>query len=176
MKTSSVDRKPVKQSIFKNLLLDVVLFFVFLTIYEERATGITIHEWGALALASVAVVHILWHWQWVVSCSKCVMKKAKAGLRINYVVNILLFVALTAVTFSGLMMSEAVLPAFGIEIGRNRFWHWLHALTADISLGLMALHVGLHWKWILGTVKRLVFGSRTHKKVLDTQPVVTSEL
>lgn len=175
MDANSVARKPAKQRIFTNLLLDVVLFLVFLMIYEEHATGITIHEWGALALASVAVVHMLLHWQWIVAFGKRFFQRIKGEIRFNYIVNSLLFVALTTVTFSGLMMSEVVMPVLGIEIGQNGFWHWLHALSADVSLGLMALHLALHWKWIFSTVQRLLIGSSPRKTIASPKPSVAIE-
>jgi hypothetical protein len=173
METRTATRAPVKKSIVTNVLLDGVFLIVFLIIYEEHATGITIHEWGALALAIVAVVHILLHWSWIVAFGKRFFQNIRGDIRFNYVLNALLFLAFTAVTFSGLMMSEAVLPAIGIRLGENGFWHWLHSLTADISLGLVALHIALHWKWIFSTVKRLVKGSSA-PKVAAQKPAMSA--
>jgi hypothetical protein len=174
MTTTTLSRKPAKNSILTNFLLDIGLFLVFLTIYEEHATGLPIHEWGALALATVAIVHILLHWKWITACGKCFLQRVKTEIRINYLLNALLFIAFTAVMFSGLMLSKVILPTFGIELGENGFWHWLHAFSADVSLGLVALHIGMHWKWIFNTAKRVVLGSASRKPTPKHQPSVST--
>jgi hypothetical protein len=165
-------RRPAKKSIITNFVLDSALLLVFLVIYEEHATGLTIHEWGGLALAIVAMVHILLHWKWIISCGKCFLRNVKTEIRLNYLINMLLFVAFTAVIFSGIMMSEVVMPLFGIPRVNSRFWHWLHALSADITLGLVVLHIAMHGKWIITTAKRMIFGARAPKPT--QQPKSTS--
>jgi hypothetical protein len=77
--------------------------------------------------------------------------------RLNYVLNALLFVDMTLVIFTGLMISKVALPSLGIDLGQDFTWRRLHGLTADWSLILIGLHVALHWRWILETVKRYVF-------------------
>lgn len=174
MDTTTTARKAGKKSIATNLILDSILLLVFLTIYEEHATGITIHEWGALALAGIAVVHILLHWKWIIAFGKRFFQNIRSDIRLNYILNIVLFIAFTAVTFSGLMMSEAVLPALGIRPPEGGFWHFLHSLSADITLGLVALHIALHWKWITSTIKRLVFPGSPTSKTATRQHQVAS--
>jgi hypothetical protein len=59
--------------------------------------------------------------------------------------------------FTGLMISEAVLPALGITIVFDPAWIMVHKLTANLSVFIIGLHVALHWQWIMKTVKRTVF-------------------
>lgn len=173
MNTKIVHKKPAKNNLITNIVVNSILLLAFLIIYEEHATGLTIHEWGALALASIIVVHILLHWQWVVACGKRFFQNIKGGIRLNYIINSILFVAFTAVIFSGLMISEAVMPAIGLRLPQSGFWHWLHAFAADVSLGLVVLHIGLHWKWIINAIKRTVFAPASSKATLHQKPALS---
>ncbi len=58
---------------------------------------------------------------------------------------------------SGFMISEVVLPSFGIQLPRNFAWRGLHNLSANLFLGLPGLHTALHWSWVVNTFKRYVF-------------------
>ncbi len=162
-----------KNSIVTNVVVNSILLLVFLIIYEEHATGISIHEWGALALVSIIVVHILLHWQWIVACGKRFFQNIKGCIRLNYIINIMLFVAFTAVIFSGLMISEVVMPAIGLRLPQSGFWRWLHGFAADVSLGLVVFHVGLHWKWVINAVKRTVVAPASSKAKLHQKPALS---
>ena len=77
--------------------------------------------------------------------------------RLNYVLNWLLFIDGTVIMLSGLMISEALLPALGISLPQNFVWRRLHDLTANLFLLLLGLHTALHWSWIVDTFKRYIF-------------------
>ena len=137
-----------------NLIVDVILFLVFLVVYQEKATGITWHEWLGVGIVAVIVTHILLNWQWVVSITKRFFQKLHAEPRLDYVVDLGISIGFTTVIFSGLMMSRSVLPFFGLEAASSSLWKTLHATSADVTVWLTALHVALHWRWIVNAVKR----------------------
>lgn len=137
-----------------NLLLDIALFLIFAVTYQAKATGITLHEWLGVGIAAVLITHILLHWQWVVSITKQFFSKLKAEPRINYFVNLAIFASFTTAIFSGLMISHSVLPFFGLEAAGSGFWKMLHFTSADVTVWLAALHVALHWRWLVNAVKR----------------------
>jgi hypothetical protein len=139
-----------------NLILDITLFLVFLVVYQAKATGVAIHEWLGVGIAAAIIIHILLHWQWVVNISQRFFQKIQTEPRINYLLNAGLFICFTTIIFSGLMISRSVLPFFGLEAANTSFWKTLHFTAADVSLWLTALHVALHWRWVVDTVKRHV--------------------
>lgn len=169
-------RKPAGGTMRTNLLLDIGLLLVFLAIYEQRATGLTIHEWGGLIVGGGLMVHILLHWQWVASNTRRFFRRLAGEIRLNYFINVLLFVAFTTAMVSGLMISHVVLPRFGLHMGQSPFWQWLHSLSADIALWLVALHIALHWGWIVNAVKRCLvapLASRTPRREADSAATTT---
>ena len=62
---------------------------------------------------------------------------------------------------SGILISEAVLPALGIHIVIDPFWTPLHELSADLSILLLAVHLAVHWNWITNAFKRYVLRKQT---------------
>ena len=159
-----------------NLLLDIALFLIFVVTYQAKATGITLHEWLGVGIAGVILTHILLHWPWVVSITQQFFKKLKAEPRVNYIVNAAIFIGFTTTIFSGLMISHSVLPFFGLEVAGSGFWKMLHFTSAEATVWLTALHVALHWRWIVNAVKRYVvvlMGQllcRTPRQARQTKP------
>ena len=138
----------------RNLLVDIAIFVGFLVASQPRMTGMAVHEWLSVAFLAAGVVHILLHWQWVKAVTVQFFKKLWHSSRLNYVLNVLLLFALTAVSLSGLLISKSVLPFLGLSGLGNPAWRMIHSTSADAILILVGLHVALHWKWIVTMIKR----------------------
>ncbi|MCB0163928.1 MAG: DUF4405 domain-containing protein [Anaerolineae bacterium] len=156
MESITTIKKSITSKTKVNLILDSILLLIFLVVYQEKATGEVIHEWLGVGIAVAIIIHILLHWQWVVSITQRFFQKIKTEPRINYILNAGLFVCFTTIVFSGLMISRSVLPFFGLEGADSSFWKMLHVTAAEVSLWLVALHVALHWRWILDAIKRYI--------------------
>lgn len=139
------------------LLLDISTFAAFLIAMDPRTSGIAIHEWLTIALGATVVVHLLLNWNWIIEVTKRLFTKGKGlnGSRINYILNWALFFDGVLIMLSGLMVSEAVMPAFGLTLPPNFMWRELHEVSTNLSILLMGLHMALHWNWIKSTTKRL---------------------
>ena len=59
----------------KNFWLDILIFFAFVIDMNVHLTGLVIHEWLGLGLGVVMVIHLLFHWEWIV----CTVKKLLKG-------------------------------------------------------------------------------------------------
>jgi hypothetical protein len=139
-----------------NLLLDTAVFAAFLAATAPRLTGLAIHEWLSLAVAATIVAHLLLHWSWIAGVTARFFGKVSWKSRLNYLLNALLFVAFTAVTFTGVMVSEVAVPLFGVQIERDGLWMAVHRLASDASVFLIGLHVALHWRWIVNLSRKLL--------------------
>lgn len=139
-----------------NLFIDLGIFVAFLLAMEPKITGETIHEWFSLALAGTVIVHLLLHWDWIVNVARKYFAKLWHSSRLNFFLDIFLFIGFNTIIFSGLMISKSVLPTLGIDVGQGGAWKMIHSSSADITLLLMASHVGLHWRWIWSMVKKYV--------------------
>jgi len=139
-----------------NLIIDAGILAGFLAAYDPELTGIAIHEWLSLALAVIALLHLLLHWQWVVCAVQRFFKRWQNGQRLNFIVDLLLLLAFSGVTVSGIVISRAALPALGLSLPGTSAWRAVHSVTADASLILTGLHFALHWRWIVCAVRTYV--------------------
>lgn len=137
-----------------DLLVDLAIFVAFLIAMDPRSTGIAIHEWLSIAFGAAMLVHLLLHWTWVANITRRIFGAVSRQARINYILNVALFIDMTVIIFTGLMISEAALPALGIQGARSFFWRGLHSASADFALVLIGLHIALHWRWIVATFRR----------------------
>jgi hypothetical protein len=153
-----VKPKPKKNGRTKrDLILDIGLAILFVIMMEVYFTGIPLHEWLGLLFAALFTVHIIWHWRWIVSITKTFFKKVLHESRLNYVLNTALLADMALLTVSGIVISHSL--GFQLSLSSSAFliWQTIHALTAQLSLILIALHIGLHWRWILTNTRKYLF-------------------
>jgi hypothetical protein len=140
-----------------NLILDLTIFTAFLVVSNPHLTGNSIHEWLSVSFGAAIITHLLFHWQWLVKVTTEFFKKFFHQSRLNYIVDLLFFIAMTGSIFSGLLISKEVLSTLGIQLGEvSRSWKSIHTLTSDASLILLGLHFALHWKWVATNFGRYV--------------------
>ncbi len=139
-----------------NLVLDVVIAAAFLVAVNPPLAGLAVHEWLGLAFGAAGVAHLVLHWEWIVAASRRLLGREGRGRRLNYAVDLFLFVALTATVLSGLMISRYVLATLGLTAQASHAWRELHSVAANASIVAMGIHLGLHWSWIACNLPRLV--------------------
>lgn len=162
-------------STLRNLIVDVTIFVAFLVATDPRATGQTIHEWLGLAFGVGIITHLLLHWKWIVNVVRRFFTRLPGQVRINSILNSLLFIAMTLIIFSGLMISKVVLSTFGLTGQPDGIWRVVHHTATNAAVIIVGLHVALHWKWIVDAIKRYTWqpiASRRHKQA---QPALLSE-
>ena len=139
-----------------NWVIDLVTFIVFFLIVAPQSTGIPVHEWLSVVFVGTFVVHIVAHWQWVIEMSKRFFKKMQGEIRFNYILDALFFLFMTTALMSGFLISEAVLPVLGVSLTIDPFWVTLHEMSANLSLLILAIHLAMHWQWIVNAFNRYV--------------------
>lgn len=137
-----------------NLFIDIGLLAMFLVSASPHFTGNMIHEWLGVALAAVLIAHVLLHWNWIVRVGARYLKNLWHVSRFQFFVDILIFVAFVVLITTGLMMSKTVLVAMGIQVANaGRSVKMIHSAASNIAVMLTGLHLALHWKWIVSSVK-----------------------
>jgi hypothetical protein len=140
-------------------LLDTALLLAFGVAFTFSFTGLTIHEWFGLAFGFALLIHLTLHWDWVVRITRG-MLSITGRRRLIWVVNFLLMLDLTLCIASGILISEVAIPSLGIHLARvGGYWTSLHASTADVAIVLIAVHIGLDWRWIVTVGRRMTRGS-----------------
>ncbi len=132
----------------RNWQLDVLLLTLFVLVCAPVATGLPVHEWLSLIFALPVVLHLLWHWNWVLGVFTRTARKLPAATQFSRVWNLLLFVLMVVASVSGILISEAALPVFGIHPVRDVFWTLVHRASANLTLIVVGVHLAVHWRWI----------------------------
>ena len=159
--TIAKDRAISKHKLNKvklNVYLDLLLTAVFVVEMEEHFTGLPLHEVLGLLFAVAFLLHIILHWDWVVSITKTFFKKVLHESRLNYVLNVALFADMAFVTISGILISRTL--GLNLSLGEEfrRTLQTLHMVGSELVLIIVALHVAMHWKWIKTNSSKYLFG------------------
>ena len=149
-----------------NFLVDIGIFLLVLVVAAPQATGIAIHEWLSIAFVAPIIAHLVLHWKWIVNVTKKIFSKIPGETRFNYILNVLLFIVTVLASSTGILISEAALPAIGITMAIDPFWSSLHDLTGNLFVVLMGVHIAMHWTWIVNAFKRYVFPKKAAAKVV----------
>ncbi len=147
--------KSVKQNLAK-LLVDTTAFIGFLILMDPRSTGLAVHEWLGLAGFGVVITHLLLNWKWIVEITRRFFTRISGRSRLNYILNSVLFIDMSLIMFTGIMISKSALPALGISLPQGFLWRSLHHTTTDLLVPILGLHLALHWNWVVNTTKRFV--------------------
>ena len=146
----------------RNLYLDVASGIGYLVALYPAWTGLQWHEWLGVAIGGALLTHLLLHWRWVMAITKRLLGKLAARARIRYVVDGALLIAFLALMGSGVVISSVFEMPYrlGLSIGAFAFWIRVHAISSDVTVALVSLHLALHWRWIAENVKRLFLRRR----------------
>jgi Domain of unknown function (DUF4405) len=136
--------------------LDAILLVAVAALQTPRATGLAGHEWLGLAFAAIVAVHLLVNWRWIVGTLRRITSPGSRRSKINLLLNGTLFVFMALTVFSGLVISEVVLPLIGFQPSILRAWRQIHSLFSTLSIVIVGFHLGLNWDWIAGAIRKRV--------------------
>lgn len=138
---------------------DAAILVGYTVAYSYGFTGVVIHEWLGIALGVALLLHITLHWDWVVRTTGRLLRP-RGPDKLIWLVNLALLFAMTLCVASGILISRVALPELRISLALDDpFWDRAHTLTAEVTLGLVPVHVALRWRWIAGVARR-VFARR----------------
>jgi hypothetical protein len=141
--------------------LDLTLLILMCALESVTFTGLALHEWLALAMIGMILVHLLLSWTWIAASSRRLIAARSSRTRVNYLLNACLFASAITVMFSGLLISEVALPGLGIKSAAGDMqWRHLHNRASDFVLILAGLHLAINWDWSVAAAKKCL-GIRT---------------
>lgn len=163
MNNYKLDKTQKTKTISKvKIYVDIFLFVLMIVVLIPQSTGIPIHEWAGFIILIPFLFHLVINWNWIANSSTKFLKKEGHKTRFSFVLNWLLYLSMILVTISGIVISESALPVFGIHFEPDQFWSVVHNLSATLLMAILGIHIALHWKWIVGTFRKLKFKSDFH--------------
>jgi hypothetical protein len=150
-------------TIFVALLITTITgFFLWHTIPHKldivflgfsRSVWVATHIcFGVVGLAGI-VIHIIMHWGWLIALRGRPLSGMSNKLRINRVVNRIMWITYIATNVFGLI---AWVLHFGNDIYIVRVPDRLHVMFGVMCTILMIVHLALHLKWIASSAKRFI--------------------
>ncbi|MFV9511439.1 DUF4405 domain-containing protein [Tepidibacillus sp. LV47] len=143
----------------KNMIkfgLDIIMAVTFVLLYNIQVLGgLTFHEVAGLLIAVVFFTHVLLNWKWVKKVTvKLFDHKLPRKTRFGYFLNLMLLITMAFIIISGILISRVVFP--NINVGNEQWFKISHMSISYLSLILVAVHIGLHWKWVIDVFKNIV--------------------
>jgi cytochrome b561 len=139
---------------YTKIVLDLMMAITFVLLMNPRVLdGLPFHEIAGLIIGIAILVHIGLNYRWVINTTKKILDpKLPNKTRFSYLLNILLLISMAAVIITGILISKVVLPSLAVQ--GNHSIRGIHSFSADATLALVGLHIGVHWQWIVSICKR----------------------
>jgi hypothetical protein len=138
--------------------LDVTLLASVCALQTVSFTGLVLHEWLGLAMVGMVLAHLLLSWSWIASQSRRLFAVQSVRARINYLLNLSLFGSVTAVIFSGVLISQKAIPILaGTKAAPDMDWRWeiLHHHFSSAVIILAGFHLATNWDWALAAGEKI---------------------
>ena len=135
-----------------------------------RNAWIELHNWGSVVLSVIVLVHIIFHWSWIVQTTRrlAIHLRRSVGKALEIYGSILILIVLFVFdVLSGLVL-WLVLPRGAWDyipmmngsgrrfLGLQRIvWLDLHAWTAVTIVAIIIVHLILNWNWVVGVSKSI---------------------
>ncbi|HEX3584076.1 MAG TPA: DUF4405 domain-containing protein [Thermoanaerobaculia bacterium] len=129
------------------IALDVALLLAFLLLNGVRFSGLPVHEWLGVVFVPLLLVHLEMHWP--------AFAAAIRRHTLNDILNLALFVLMTAATVSGVAISKVLWPASYVPAEFMK-WRSIHEGSANGAFFVVAVHIGLNWHLVLNAIRRRV--------------------
>ncbi len=150
--------KPAQWRLKTTFWLDVTLMLSVCALQTVPFTGLVVHEWLGLAIVGMVFAHLLLSWSWIASLSRRLFAAQSLRARINYLLNLSLFAAMTAVIFSGILISQKAIPTLtGTKAAPDMDWRWdfLHDGFSQLVVLLSGFHLAMNLDWVLAAAEKL---------------------
>ena len=149
-----------------NWLIDAGLFGGFLGALWLDLTGVAAHQWLGLAVAAAAGYHLWKHWRWVEAVTSRFFGRTSSQSRTYYIIDAAIAAGLAAITATGMVISTWL----DLSLANYAAWHTVHVAASVVTLGLLVVKIGLHWRWIIDVARRRIFSTPAANHPAAGQP------
>lgn len=146
-----------RASIRTRVWLDIALFVGYVALSAPQTTGIPFHEYFTVVFIPIFIAHIVLDWAWIRRVFRRADKQRSGEVRFNRAFDIVLFIGMVIVIYSGFLISESILPDFGFHPSESELWPTVHDAGGNLLILFVGIHVAMHWPWIkrnIGRVRR----------------------
>ncbi|NCA99554.1 MAG: DUF4405 domain-containing protein [Clostridia bacterium] len=136
----------------KKLILDSILVVTLLVVMVPALSGVFLHEWIGVVIAAGLVIHLVLNRKWIAGVSRKFLSPMTLELRLSYLMNLMLGLAMVLTLISGVLISQYLFTA--LNAADLALWTIIHAVASRATLGITIVHVLLHLSWIKNALKQ----------------------
>lgn len=130
--------------------IDILMTFALLFLMGYQFWGEQAHEWAGAGMFILFILHHVLNRQWY----KALFHGRYTPVRVFQTIdNVLVFVSMLALMYSGIVMSRYVFDVLPIS-GGKALARRLHILGSYWGFLLMSVHLGLHWNMFISMAKK----------------------
>lgn len=148
----------MKSKLVTKIFLDIVMSIVFVVLLDAFGTGLAFHETAGLLLFGLFMTHIILNWSWVKNTTKKLLQRNRvqtlqASVKLKYFLNLSLFVCITMIVVTGILISKVVFPA---ETIRSEWLYPVHKWTSYLCLGFLVFHTAIHGRYLVCAISKIL--------------------
>ena len=138
----------------KKMILDIIMSTIIVLLMKTVFTGMFLHELLGLFVFALFIFHKFLNWKWIKGVTpKLFSKKMPLKTKIMFGLDVLLFILVTFIIISGVLISQNILTS--IQGNDLLFWSEWHHFAAYSALILISIHIGMHWQSIMNMFRKL---------------------
>ncbi|RXZ01364.1 hypothetical protein DMO16_17905 [Fictibacillus sp. S7] len=136
----------MKKINFVKFVIDVIIAVTFVLFFNKRVLGgMTFHVVVGTAIGVAFLTHMAMNWRWIKNVTRKLFDKKLPGkTRFSYGLNLLLLLCMATIMVSGIFVSRVLFP--NVNIGNEGWFKMLHISLSFLTLIIVGIHVGMHWK------------------------------
>jgi len=139
------------------------------TILFQRETWEDLHTWFGIVMIVAAVIHIILHWNWIVSMTKRAFhelsgkgRRFNARSRYNVAINALIGLGFILTAISGVYLLFFPGGSHGVTDPMFLFtratWDLIHTWAGIFMIVAAVVHFAIHWGWVAKVTRKLFKG------------------
>jgi hypothetical protein len=129
-------------------VLDAGLLSGFLLAFFLNLTGLDIHQWLGIFLGGFAFLHLTLHLGWVKTVTTRFFSKTSWRMRLYYLLDASILWGFVSIVLTGIVISSWL----SLALSNYGVWRSVHVWASIVTLLMVVVKVGLHWRWIVGTL------------------------
>ncbi len=138
------------------LFLDIFLFILIVALYSPLITALSFHELLGVIFILPFIFHLLFSWLWINQSTKRLFRNNSWRHKLNYLFNVILFVLIIVEILSGLIISQVLIPSFGVKTFNDWKWRALHNQASVGIVIILSFHIAMNWQRIVSYFKKKV--------------------
>lgn len=150
-----------------NWMIDAILLGGCLAAFFLDLTGLVLHQWLGVAVGLLAAYHFLSHWDWVKSVARRFLGQTPGQARRYFLVDAGLMLGFALILVTGLVISSWL----ALPLENYAAWKNIHVVASIVTLLIVVVKIGLHWRWIVKTAQRFLVPTAPAAASLPMQPI-----